>query len=466
MKILLIEPPNLKTKKHYHEVSNAPLCSHLFTGYVGSFLSSEGFSVSSINLLESDWKVDRLLDLLPEKLDIIAVNLLYLWERTEEIITLLGLIKGKRSFHLSLFGYYPSFSSEYLLLTYSFVDSVVIGEPEEPFLALVRALKANRGLHNIDGVVTRDNIDSCRFGDVLTSLDDLPFPMRNSSSSETFFYILGSRGCPFSCSFCYVNTIYGKHSAWRGRSIDNILDEIEFLAKEHGAGFFYFADANFLGPSKTALNRVRELSREVKQRRLNFKFGMECRASEVSEEIILLLKEAGLNSIFLGLESASERALLRYNKKINPKKNSDAVDLVKKAGIALSCGWIMFDPHTTLYDLEKNFTFLSEHGLLDCPTNTAHLLSHRVWLFKGTPFFGTYSCGLSERLKMGYEVEWSFINREVQEVYNAFVPLAHSALNSTAGKDLDPLAKEGYAGLNESLKEHFLELIKQHSAVA
>jgi len=450
MNILLLDPPNLKSREYYHEVSNAPLCSHLFSGCVGAVLKKGGFNVS---MLSGDGE-------LPESFEMLGVNLLYLWERTSEIFSFLEKLKSERNFHLNLFGYYPTFSHEYILSRYPFVDSITVGEPENSFHKLANALKCRKRTDNINGIAIR-NQAKFREAEIFNP-EELPFPMRSSNDESEFFYILGSRGCPFKCSFCYVNNIYGEGSGWRGRSVDNILDEIEILMKNHGAKYFYFADANFLGPSGGAFARVQEFYKRAQERKLEFEFGMECRASDINEPTIDLLQKTGLKNIFLGIESGSEAALGRYCKGTNTKKNAEAIRLVREKKISLSYGWIMFDPQTTLSDLVENFLFLVKNSLLDCPTNTAHLLYHKVWLFRGTPSFDNspkndkkMGAEAEEKLKMGYEKDWKFSDPMVEPLYNFISPLSQSILNYTMGKDLGNKSDSKYDVINKALIKGF-----------
>jgi len=450
MNISLLDPPNLKSREYYHEVSNAPLCSHLFSGYVGAVLRDSGFNVF---IFSGDAT-------LPESFELLGVNLMYLWERTDEIFSFLEKLKNERNFHLNLFGYYPTFSYEYILSRYPFVDSITVGEPEESFHKLACALRNKETPNNIKGIAVR-NQDKFEKSEILNP-NKLPFPMRAGDGKSEFFYILGSRGCPFKCSFCYVNNIYGEHSGWRGRDVDNILDEIESLMKEYGVKYFYFADANFLGPLSGALARVQEFYKRVQERKLEFEFGMECRASDITEPTVRLLQKAGLKNIFLGIESGSDAALSRYCKGTNTQKNAEAIGLVREKRIYLSYGWIMFDPQTTLKDLVENFSFLLENSLLDCPTNTAHLLYHKVWLFRGTHAFEktikdgkTDSAKPEEMLKMGYEKDCGFSDPVVEQLYYFISPLSQNVLNYTMGKDLGNREDSKYSAINEALIKGF-----------
>lgn len=75
-------------------------------------------------------------------------------------------------------------------------------------------------------------------------------------------------------------------------------------------------------------NRGIELSKELKRRNLKSKFAIECRANDVEKENFRALKEVGLVSVFLGIESGSNNVLKRYNKEIMKEINSLS-DLMK-----------------------------------------------------------------------------------------------------------------------------------------
>jgi radical SAM superfamily enzyme YgiQ (UPF0313 family) len=91
--------------------------------------------------------------------------------------------------------------------------------------------------------------------DLVHSLDSLPFPLRDASSlhlGDRHFFVLTTRGCPYTCTFCSIPSFYKtpKGSAWRARSVDNVLAELHYLVTSWRAEAISFLDDEFLvGPN-------------------------------------------------------------------------------------------------------------------------------------------------------------------------------------------------------------------------
>ena len=102
---------------------------------------------------------------------------------------------------------------------------------------------------------------SSSFGNLVSDLDTLPFPIRKASTYPGGeVNIFGSRGCYNNCTFCYINPYYGNASGcprWRGRSPENIIAEIDQIIAQTDHRYFYFTDPNFYGPGKAGKKRAR-----------------------------------------------------------------------------------------------------------------------------------------------------------------------------------------------------------------
>ena len=117
------------------------------------------------------------------------------------------------------------------------VDYFLAGEAEYTIVKLANYLGEHneKDLESIEGLSYRinGNIHHNSVPPPIKDIDSLPFPQRDLLSPETYkqYYRIGlkrpsdviitSRGCPFSCKFCYSLT-----PGYRPRSPENVLDEI------------------------------------------------------------------------------------------------------------------------------------------------------------------------------------------------------------------------------------------------
>ncbi len=393
-KVALVEHPRPRDAKREEDVVNSPLSACLMTGYAASVLKEKGIEVEIVDANLLGRSIDETIEHLSGAgYALICVRLVYLWERTEDILNMIGELRKRGvKAHINLYGHYATFARDELLDRFPFVDSVAVGEPEFTLLELAERLveaEQEQGISNISGLAVRDKQVAFKPRELISNLDMLPFPDRPNIEIErakgTTTYILGSRGCYNNCGFCYLNPFYGDEADWRGRSAQNIFDEIKQLYGQRECRSFYFADANFFGKGRAGKERVKELANLIIESGIKIIFGLECRANDVDAEIIGLLKKAGLDNIFIGIESGDQAILNSFGKNTSVEVNKKAINIIRKSGASLNMGFIMFGRSANIEGIKQNFNFLQDMGLLVEPYTTAHLLHHRQSIFQGTP---------------------------------------------------------------------------------
>lgn len=520
MSIILLEHPRPESPERFEDVVNAPLSSCLMTGYVASVLKSKSLDLEVIDANLYGWSFFKTVQELKRKsFKLLGVHLVYLWENTEDVFEmLLDICKGSVGVHINLYGHFPTFAYKEILENYPFIDSIALGEPEITFLELAETVincKDNSILYSIDGIdglafnsfnsknprspilAKRELVKICSGGFSLdkhvavnselegatlkpaviknkprkpiSNLDALPFPYRyNYELSKVrgiATYILASRGCYGECTFCYLDSFYGEESYWRGRSPENIFDEISQLYNSFEERYFYFADANFFGPGRKGKERVCELADLIIDKGLKIKFGMECRVNDVEDESISKLVKAGLSDVFLGIESGSQDSLNRFKKNTRVEESKRAINILRHHGIEPNYGFIMFEPNSTLEDIRENFEFLKEMKMLTIPSITAHLLHHKQTMFKGMVDYEKIKHIAKSVSKFNYEYRYEFKDKSVGDLcknvnsfcYKALKDLSRDRVLSEEERNLcsydecDLLSRK----INEKLIDHF-----------
>lgn len=77
-----------------------------------------------------------------------------------------------------------------------------------------------------------------------------------------------------------------------------------------------------------------------------------------------LAYEAGVESFFVGIESAVPSELKLYAKKTTAQENLLAIKKIQRHGIYVSFGFICFNPYSTYQSIQENLNFLKASGLV------------------------------------------------------------------------------------------------------
>ena len=278
------------------------------------------------------------------------------------------------SVHITMGNVFASTYPLYLLKKYLSIDSIVVGEGEFTFADLCTCVINGIPLNNCKGIYYRDELgihktDKRKLHD---NLDDYEFPDRNLRNEKSSFYsVIGSRGCYGNCTFCDINTIFkGKV---RIRSISNILDEIESLTQSWNAKYIQFYDSTFCINRKDAFIRLEEFYLGLIERKLNINFSLSLRAEMIDEKVInilLSLKDLGLDSLFFGFEAGNNEDLDLYGKPSKVQDNLEALRILRNNkilsddyDISIECGFINYNPYSKFENIKANLEFLRDSGL-------------------------------------------------------------------------------------------------------
>ncbi|MDA8124575.1 MAG: cobalamin-dependent protein [Deltaproteobacteria bacterium] len=260
--------------------------------------------------------------LLQEKPDAVAVSI-FSFNRTESF-RLIGELKGKnKNLIIIAGGQHPTFLAEQILSDHPGIDYIVKGEGE----AAIAELVGNPKRHARRSVISKE-----RIGD----LDALPLPaqfggkMIGVNPQEQFRYVITTRGCPSQCRYCSSPSFWERQVTYRSPA--NIVAELEYLQKKYGLIYFSIRDDNF------TLNksRVLEFCRLLGESGLYMMWNCQARVDTIDFEMLIAMKNCGLEHIQFGVESGSEKMLRLYDKATSLEKIRRASAATRKAGVYLS----------------------------------------------------------------------------------------------------------------------------------
>src|ERR1700726_2676921 len=209
-------------------------------------------------------------------------------------------------------------------------DHVVVGEPDEMFGEIAQDLERGsaRRLYHIAEKPDVSRTPVPRFD--LLALNEY-----------TFMSVQFSRGCPFTCEFCDIITIYGRRP--RTKSPAQLTGELDSLLQLGWRKDVFVVDDNFIGNQKAALELVHEL--ELWQRRNRYPFGFFTEASiDLASRPALLdgMVKANFWRVFIGIESPSAESLKETKKFQNLRRDLlDSIHFIQQHGLWVMGGFIV-----------------------------------------------------------------------------------------------------------------------------
>ncbi len=335
-----------------------------------------------------------------------------------------------------------------------YVDIVVVGEGEETFAELVKALESNMPLSNIKGICYKERgngkngkpeaAETAGRNDVLglqllgtherkeavtvaseggyrvrwtgerpfVNLDAQP-PLsyhlvnmdhyRRTLFEADVFSFNSSRGCTFRCSFCWDPVLHKRK--WRAMQPKTVVEHLKRIVQDYGISGFNFTDDHFFIDMKRAYGILEEIVRAG----LNINIGkLQIRADTIcrmNDDFLELMVRAGVKRLTIGIESGSQRVLDLIKKDIYVEEVIEASRKLAPYPIIPLYLFMMGLPTETPEDLAESIC-LAER-LVD--ENPKAVKSFNIY----TPYPGTelYHIALQHGLKEPKRLEdWARFN--------------------------------------------------------
>jgi radical SAM superfamily enzyme YgiQ (UPF0313 family) len=357
MNILLVCPPRKRLLQW--------LWPPLGLCYIGGYLLNEGHRVKGMDLrVETKNDLEKILR--KEKFQMIGIT---------ADITTVAAVKELASFCKNISrgettvvvgGPYATIAPDEFLDCRD-IDLVVMGEGEK----IMSLLAASESLENIPNISYRADGKVVKKRMIYASdpLDSLPLPARDLFPMDEYLrqswytfplpapslHIVGSRGCPYDCSFCQptVNLIFGKKTRWRDPG--KIVGEISLLRDRYNIKGFHFQDDTFTADKKWAMSFCRQL-REAGLSGLSW--ACQSRANTIDDELAAELKRSGCVIVWFGFESGSQKILDYYHKGIKTDDSVRAAETCKKNGLLVLGQYMIGAPVEDPDDLDRTYALV------------------------------------------------------------------------------------------------------------
>lgn len=262
-------------------------------------------------------------------------------------------------------GVHPTAVPEKVLRS-SQVDCVAIGEAEKSFSDFLREGTRNHAFelpsNAIRGIVFKkdDKLVGELIEGPLADLNRLPFPHKtpffsSSKDSSHEYRIMTSRGCPFSCSYCFNSSSHelrGK-SIVRQRTADNVIDELEWAKSRYSLKHILFVDDSFATNAKWVFEFCDRYRKEI-----GLPFACTGNPYHMTRQIAEALHSAGCVNMQIGIQSLSEELCQKVlRRKSNNGRIAQVIKDLKDIGIMVQADHMLGIPGDTLKLQEESILF-------------------------------------------------------------------------------------------------------------
>lgn len=156
------------------------------------------------------------------------------------------------------------------------------------------------------------------------------------------------RGCPHGCVFCNQKKITGLGTdVTKDQVKDTIESYLKTIPSSNEILEIAFFGGSFTGIKKEIQRELLSVAKDYKDRGLVENIRLSTRPDYISEDILTLLKENGVNIIELGVQSLDEEVLEKSYRGHTAKEVYKAVELIKGFGFKLGLQMMVGLPKDT-----------------------------------------------------------------------------------------------------------------------
>lgn len=335
-------------------------------GLIASYLESKGIFVRVLDLaVQKSWK-----DALRNEMDQYFISVVGISFQTVQYAEARQSIKflkeGYPHVKVVAGGACPSTAPKECIKNPG-IDVVCCGEGELTMLELIQAWEQAQPLSAVQGIVFRDENGQwiqTPPRPPIDDLNDMPLPAYHLFDIDPYIHaehasdftgrkrrcieLITSRGCPYHCIYCH--SILGKR--FRGRSPQNVMDEILLLHDKFGIDEFVVWDDTFT----TDLQRAKAICDLIIHSGLKIALQLRhgIRSENMDEDLMAKLRKAGTETMGVGIETAVWRVQKLIKKNLKIEKVGALLDLAVKYRITTIGFMMMGFPGETIEEIKES----------------------------------------------------------------------------------------------------------------
>lgn len=290
------------------------------------------------------------------------------------------LKKTAPEIYIVMGGPQASATAQETMASLNYVDFVCSGEGENTVVPFFQSLlrQGGKGLENIaglyyrkDGNVVKNNMEMplCDLN-LLPHWDDRLLAKGYNEApkklhSDTYYMpIDAGRGCPYNCTFCCTSHFWRR--TYRMKSPERIVADIRYFNEKFGIRSFWFSHDAFTINSKL----VEHVCDHIIEQNLDIRWRCSTRIDCVTEELILKMKQAGLRSIEVGIETGSKRMQKLTNKRLDLEEACKKIKFMLENKIKVGLFFMYGFPEESEQDLNDTLELLFSMVDMGVPTVT------------------------------------------------------------------------------------------------
>ncbi|KPQ41242.1 MAG: Fe-S oxidoreductase [Candidatus Methanoperedens nitroreducens] len=229
---------------------------------------------------------------------------------------------------------------------------------------LIDQLSKGEDLLNVAGIAYHCNgvIQVNEDARPIENYDDIPLPAYDLLKSFQFYYentkhgqpftiIYTSKGCTYSCIYCTV-----AKTKWKARSAESVIRELLYLKQNYNIKTVMFFDETFTMDRK----RVEKITQAIVDEKLDIKWYCNSRVDLIDMDLLQKMKQAGCGAVSMGIESGSQKIMAGTDKKASVEMASEAIKMVKDAGIKVNCSFIFGLPGENWETVNDTINFVRQ----------------------------------------------------------------------------------------------------------